>query len=552
MLKKLLRILMWTVGIFVGLLIMLMVYVRTVSQTEPPHVSAVPEVELQITQPDSGLYVIGKNWFRKSKSGLYELYVEGDPYYRGLVNGALTKDLVQQQEEVFTKQIHQLVPSDFYLNVLKYFVGFFNRDIDKHVPEEYLQEIYGVSQAASHEFDDIAPPYQRILNYHAAHDIGHALQNMSLVGCTSFATWGSKSEDSTLLIGRNFDFYVGDDFAKDKIVAFYKPSSGYAFAMITFGGMTGVLSGMNTAGLTVTINAAKSEIPSSAATPVSLVAREVLQYASTIEEAYAIAKKRKMFVAESFLIGSAKDKRAAIIEKSPDAIDIVYAEDDYIISTNHFQGDILGKTTLNEEHIRTSASPYRYERVHELLKKNKKNSVVKTASILRNQKGMEDADIGMGNEKLVNQLVAHHGIIFQPEKQLMWISTAPWQLGEFVCYDLKKVFDVKAEKNIEVFESSLTIPADSFLLTRSFQEYLKFMPYRFPFNPRTDFAPDSLVKWNPESYHAYMLAGDYCLDHKEYDRARGFYTEGLTKEIASQQEREHMEKNLAYCKKELQ
>ncbi|MBA4055350.1 MAG: peptidase C45, partial [Marivirga sp.] len=482
---------------------------------------------------------------------LYELYVEGEPFERGVANGKLTKNLVQYQEEVFTEQIRRLVPNGFYLGILKNFVGWFNRDLTDFIDEEYQLEIFGVSESASHEFDYIASPYQRILNYHAAHDIGHALQNMSLVGCTSFATWGDRSGDSTLIIGRNFDFYVGDDFARDKIVAFYRPARGYKFMMVTFGGMTGVLSGMNDQGLTLTINAAKSDVPSGSATPVSLVAREMLQYASTIQEAYAIAEKRKMFVSESFLIGSVKDGRASLIEKTPDGMDFVESGDNFIISTNHFQGAVLGKTQLNQDHIKTSASPYRYQRVAELLGRHEKNSVAITAEILRNQRGLKDVDIGLGNEKVINQLVAHHGIIFKPEKGLVWISTAPWQLGKFVCYDLNKVFALKPSKNEEIYEADLAIPADSFLLNPAYKDYLKFSKYRFPFNPRSDLDPDSIVKWNSNSYHAYMLAGDYYVSNKDWVKAIPYYEEGLKKEIATVQEKEHMEKNLQTCKDKL-
>ena len=182
----------------------------------------------------------------------------------------------------------------------------------------------------------------------------------------------------------------------------------------------------------------------------------------------------------------------------------------------------------------------------------KLNSVASTASILRNQRGKSNADIGMGNEKLINQLVAHHGIIFQPEKRLVWISTAPWQLGKFVCYDLNKIFAIDMQSNTEIAEVDKTIPADPFLGTPAYSDYQKFSKYRFPFHPREDLVADSIVVWNPGSYHAYMLAGDRAFDDKQFSKASQFYERGLTLEIATLQEKEHMEKRLAECKNKLE
>ncbi len=287
-------------GVIVLLFGLLFAYLAWVSKINPPKVSDLSALQLQRKEPDTGLYAIKNSWFRKSNSGLYEMYVEGTPYELGTVNGKLSEELVKKQEDYFSEQINKMIPSKSYLHFLKYFIGWFNRDLPKNVTNEYKQEIYGISQSASEGYKYIGTKYSRILNYHSAHDIGHALQNMMLVGCTSFGTWGSASQDSTMIIGRNFDFWVGDNFAKNKIVEFVNPSLGYKFMSVTWGGFIGVVSGMNEKGLTVTINAAKSSIPSGSATPVSLVAREIVQYAKNIKEAIAIAQKRKMFVSESF------------------------------------------------------------------------------------------------------------------------------------------------------------------------------------------------------------------------------------------------------------
>ncbi len=543
--RKLRRGFLRTLGVFLLLLLIGIVYILIVSKTNPPEIADRSALDWQRTENTAGFYSLKNNWFRKSESGLFELYVEGKPYERGVANGKLTKELLQKQEEYFNDQINRMIPSKFYLHFLKYFVGWFNRDLDKFVLPEYKEEIYGISASASDKYDYVGSKYQRILNYHAAHDIGHALQNLALVGCTSFGTWGSKSADGNMIIGRNFDFYVGDHFSENKIVAFVNPSEGHKFMSVTWGGFIGVVSGMNDKGLTVTINAAKSSIPTGSATPVSLVAREILQYAQNISEAIAIARKRKMFVSESFLVGSAEDSKAVIIEKTPDSMAVYDPEKNYIICANHFQSNGLGQLKSNQQQIRESASEYRYKRLEELLDSTKENTVARTVAILRDRRGMHNEEIGIGNEKAIDQLIGHHSIVFEPKKGLVWVSTAPWQLGKYVCYDLKKVFARAGMKSDqEVSDSSLDVPADPFLLTPQFRDFLRFRKYKEAIVDGNTVDPDSLIASNPDFYQTYELAGNEYFKRKDYPRAAAYYRQALTKVVATKGEEDYIRKQI--------
>src|SRR5450631_4033323 len=193
--KKILRRIVRILGVIAFLFLCLFIYLTIISRTKPPIIEDKSALDWHRVEISPGYYALNNNWFRKSKSGLYELYTEGKPFNRGVVNGKLTKELLQLQEDYFNDQINKLVPSKIYLHFLKYVVGWFNRDLEKHVPLEYKEEIYGISASASDKYGYIGNNYQRILNYHAAHDIGHALQNLALVGCTSFGTWASRSVD---------------------------------------------------------------------------------------------------------------------------------------------------------------------------------------------------------------------------------------------------------------------------------------------------------------------------------------------------------------------
>jgi len=552
-LRKVFRLL----GIVLLLLIVsfvgLGIYIYNVSDAPEPKIADTSAYNLQPSFIDSTTETIGDNWIRENKHGLYEMYVSGKPFERGVKTGKLSKHLIIEQEEAFTEEIKRMIPSQNYLKFLKYVIGFMNRDLSDHVTEEYKDEIFGESHAASQKFNWIGDNYDRLLNYHAAHDIGHALQNMMLVGCTSFGAWGDKTKDGALLIGRNFDFWVGDRFAKNKIVSFVRPSEGNAFVSITWGGFIGVVSGMNEKGLTVTINAAKSSIPFAAATPVSLVAREVLQYASTLDEAVKIAKRRKMFVSESFLVASAKDHKAIIIEKTPDDLAIYDPGKDNIQCTNHYQSDFFQHQKENEEQKSHSASVYRYQRLQQLLQQNYPLTPQKMANVLRDRRGLNGVNIGNGNEKAVNQLIAHHSIIFEPDSLRFWVSTEPWQLGTYICYDLKKIFSMKGlPADEEVADNNLNIPQDSFLNSNEYFDFLKFRMNKMALLHHQPVDTFITIHSNPYFYDAYRIAGDYCKEKQWYQPAINYYTQALHYEIATVDERKSIEKKIEECKKKMQ
>ncbi|SIP92778.1 Acyl-coenzyme A:6-aminopenicillanic acid acyl-transferase [Chryseobacterium sp. RU37D] len=527
------------------------------------HIPDVKQYSLEIpkvSRINDSTFSFNENYLTKNKQQLWELYIKGNPLQLGYNNGALTQNLMQKQEEIFFSKVEGFVPSKFKQNLLRGFLKWYNRKMYLNVREDYQAELYGLSQYSSDKYDFIAPKFLRSMYLHGAHDIGHVMQDLMVVGCTSLAVWNENTEDGDLLIGRNFDFYVGDDFAKNKLIEFVEPEDGIPYLSVCWPGMIGVVSGMNKEGITVTINAGKSKIPLTAKTPISLVTKEILQYAKNIDEAIEIAKKRKVFVSESILVGSANDKNAVIIEISPDNFGVYKVENtSRIFCTNHFQSDVYKNDKRNQKHILESHSEYRYEKLQELLKENKKLNPEKMASILRDQSGLKGEKIGYGNEKAINQLLAHHAVIFSPRKKLVWISANPYQLGEFVCYDLNEIFSNKRLKNGIFSKSELNIAKDPFVDSqelKNYDEYKKLSSHIEDFigDKKARLSEDFINYYqslNPDFWIVYYQAGKYYFNKKDYSKAKVEFEKALTKEIATVPDRKNLENYLKKTLKKL-
>lgn len=536
--------------IFIALIFVLLIYIILVSDISEPTVPKITIGERQ--KVGENHYVLGNNWLKKNEFGIWEMYIEGAPYERGVIYGKLAKELIQKQERIFVDQINHFVPSSTWQQFLRLMVGFFNKDLPNNIPLENQQEIYGISRSFSDEYNYIAPKYDRILNYHAAHDIGHALNDYSMVGCTSFALRNEKTEDGGLLIGRNFDFYVGDEFAEEKIVLFVKPDKGHAFASYSWAGFTGVVSGLNDVGLSVTINASKSDLPTSSKTPISLLAREILQYAETIDEAIVIAKKRKTFVSETLMISSKKDGKAVLIEKSPAKLGVYDSGTDILICSNHYQSTTFSKDPINIENIRESDSKYRYDRMKMLIGATDLFTPEDAARVLRDQHANNGDTLGMGNPRAINQLIAHHSVIIQPELERFYISTQNYQLGTYVAYDLNEFFKRGKATRVGSIHEDVFVNSKAYRSFKHFKAIKSKISHYVNFGEALNLTPEqvqSFIASNSELYITYEMLGRYYMTKGNTTEAQKYFKRALQKNLASESIREELTKLLLKCQK---
>ncbi len=307
----------------------------------------------------------------------------------------------------------------------------------------------------------------------------------------------------------------------------------------------------NECGLAVTINAAKGAVPTSTAMPISLLVRHILQHAENIDEAMDIAKTCRTFVSESILVASARDKRAAVIEKTPKETYLYTTDATRIVCTNHYQSDFFADNKYNVDNIATSDSKYRFDRLSELLECNTPLDAQKGVGILRNRYGLHDEDIGLTNEKSINQFIAHHSVVFEPEKLKMWVSTSPWQCGAFLCYDLNEVFASDDAATCSTAIALERIPADSLFLRSDLKRVEAFRRQTAELRQAIDkqiVLPHDFIQEyidnNPNCYLAYDMAGDYELTQKHVGLAKTYWELALTKEIPHQSTRKNIEKKL--------
>jgi len=405
---------------------------------EPPVLAQTPAIlELEPSERD-GRRVLAGSWFEE-RPGRSLLYLEGGPFELGFANASLTSAFLEAQERSLFAAVREQLPSTlgFWAVALAVLVN--NRNLPDYVHHEHQLEILGLASGRGVDpFPQFGSRYHRLLNYHAAHDISHWVWDQPVIGCTASALRGDYTADGQLLVGRNFDWEAGEHFDRNKVIVLYRPESGVPFLSVSWPGMAGVVTGMNAERIYCSINGAHSERIGTIGRPVSLVVREVLQRARSLDEAIAIIESAQVFVADSFLLADGETGSAVVVEKAPGRTAVRRMDGDRLLQANHFETTEFSADRGNLDYMRTGTSLDRHARLDELVERGRGTfDVTRAVDVLRDRLAVGDREVGLGNRATLKPMIATHAVVAEVTAGVLWVSRGPHQLGEFDAYTIE-------------------------------------------------------------------------------------------------------------------
>jgi isopenicillin-N N-acyltransferase like protein len=204
-------------------------------------------------------------------------------------------------------------------------------------PADHLTEMEALAKHAGYDAD-LLPVCNTIYDL-----------SSSFMGCSTLVLDKTRTADGKVLFGRLFDWVPSKGLPERSVVIVCKPKGKRAFASVTLAPITGVISGMNDAGLCVTLNeiALKSAKDKSKfdwqGVPTLFVFRRVLEECETVAEAEKLVRDMKHTTTACMTVVDAKG--GAVFEISPKSVEVRTPTGGMLACTNTFVSDGLGTAT---------------------------------------------------------------------------------------------------------------------------------------------------------------------------------------------------------------
>ncbi len=401
---------------------------------------------------------------------MQHLVLEGSAFERGWLAGQHTQHLLYEQEKELTTLLKKVFPYRFLFQTFELALIPLFKGTEKDIPRDFLEEMYGVSLATSAEFAPYAEAFTRQLAYHGLYEVGQMMvdqfhdDRLENMGCTAVLA----QQENSWMVGRNFDFEGGPTLDEKKILKWVFPEGKYAYLSVIWAGMVGSVTAVNEHGLYLSINAAGTQEFRRQGVPTTLLLTRVMDSARNSDEALQLLQNTPTISSALFVLVSARENKAFRVEKSPNTTRIIPIAENTAI-TNHFISADWDHDPINLFRKEELTSQYRQARGQELAHALTPQFQEKEmAEILRDKHGLHNAPRSLGHRQSIDSLIANHSVIYNGEKEHIYVSVGPHLINDYLGYDLKASFQQRRPQFVQ------KISADPEVTPEIYENYLGF------------------------------------------------------------------------------
>lgn len=395
------------------------------------------------------------------------LYLHGDGFEMAYQHGRLLKSEINQGalvtlSEILTNTIYNTMGERGFVAEVaqRYAEGrleeMFNATskLEGAQPQLYFSQAYGLAAGSGMPLDKIfraafSPETLQVLLAETADTYNGFWPKGMGAGagqCSTFVAIDKTSGDrDALMIGRNTDYPLNGVYDQFPTVIYFDPTDGgQKFMTVATAGMhnAGVV-GLNESGIFLSTHTVPVSVASAQGTVSFFVGQRVVRMARNLDEAIAIFRGFRPAAGWTFLIASAKEKRAISIEYNYTGMAIREQTGPYHVQTNHYFDPKMNKVYLHINQAVDEDSQARYSRIDDLLKVNSGRVDVKEAMAILGDKVEPVLNIQQAMPNTIAAMVNMTSMVYQPSKSLVYVAdgTAPVSRGRYVALPSPDQFD---------------------------------------------------------------------------------------------------------------
>jgi hypothetical protein len=263
----------------------------------------------------------------------------------------------------------------------------------------------------------------------------------AIPACTSLAVWGDSSSDASMRHARNFDFPGAGIWDRAPAVVLCEPDDGLRHGFVTTRGadVPGVTA-FNEAGLSFTAHTRFHRDVNFDGVSVNDFGHELVRRCRTLAEVRERASKLRTASTWGFLVSSAAEQRALIVETTGDAVRFVEPRPgaSHLANANRYLDPGLAQGEVTSSHSFAVDSDARYVRADTAVSRS--GGKLDLAALERllgdtGDPGAPDphADDRLGGNCIVSAMTVK-SVVFEPEAGRLRLSTgaAPTGLGPWI------------------------------------------------------------------------------------------------------------------------